>query len=58
MKKTLRDAVRANRLEGFIREHEADPAGDLDKLDVMIKRPTQENEKATRPASSQASFDD
>ena len=50
----LKQARRGN-IEAFIKEHEADPDGDLDKLDALIKRPTQESEKATRPASSQAS---
>ncbi len=55
--KNLKDA-RKKGLEEFIKEHEADPDGDLDKLDAVIKRPTQENEKATRPASPQASSGD
>lgn len=54
---TLKDA-RGGELEDFIKEHEADPAGDLDKLDALIKRPTQESEKVTRPASSQDASDD
>ncbi len=45
-------------LEPFIKEHETDPEGDLDKLDAVIKRPTQGNGKATRPASSQDASDD
>jgi len=54
---TLKDA-RKGKIEGFIKEHEADPDGDLDKLDAVIKRPTQGSEKATRPASSQDASDD
>ncbi len=54
---TLKDA-RKQGLEEFIKEHEADPEGDLDKLDALIKRPTQGSGKATRPASPQASSDD
>ena len=50
--------ARESNLEDFIKEHEADPEGDLDKLDALIKRPTQGSEKATRPASPQASSDD
>ena len=50
--------ARKNHLEGFIKEHEADPDGDLDKLDAVIKRPVRESGKATRPASSQGSSDD
>ena len=55
--KTLRQA-RSGQLEDFIKEHEADPSGDLDKLDAVIKRPTQGSGKATPPASSPASSDD
>lgn len=53
----LKDA-RKTQIEAFIRAHEADPDGDLDKLDALIKRPSQGSEKATRPASPQASSDD
>ena len=53
----LKDA-RKGKIEEFIKEHEADPDGDLDKLDALIKRPTQGSEKATRPASPQESSDD
>lgn len=49
---------RKNKIEEFIAEHESDPEGDLDKLDAVIKRPTQGTVKATRPASPQASSDD
>lgn len=52
---TLKQA-RKGKIEEFIKEHEADPDGDLDKLDALIKRPIQGNEKATRPTSPQASF--
>jgi|GEM_PF-1748675 len=57
-KTTLRTARQAGIIEDFITEHEADPEGDLDKLDALIKRPTQGSGKATRPASPQASSDD
>ncbi|QFT60453.1 hypothetical protein FIU94_16605 [Sulfitobacter sp. THAF37] len=53
--KTARDK---GKLEEFIKEHEVDPDGDLDKLDAVIKRPSQESEKATRPASSRDASDD
>jgi len=53
--KTLR---KEGNLEDFIKEHEADPDGDLDKLDALIKRTTQGSGKATRPASPQESSDD
>ena len=51
-------SARDGNIEGFIKEREADPDGDLDKLDALIKRPTPGSEKATRPASPQASSDD
>ena len=51
--------VRQNgKIEDFIKEHESDPEGDLDKLDAVIKRPTRGTEKATRSTSSQADRDD
>lgn len=53
----LRQA-REGKIEDFIKEHEDDPQGDLDKLDALIKRPTQGSEKATRPTSHQESSDD
>ena len=55
--KSLKQAREKN-LENFIKEHEADPDGDLDKLDALIKRPTQGSEKATRPTSPRGSSDD
>lgn len=45
-------------MEQFVRLHEADPDGDLDKLDALIKRPTQGSAKATPKASSQGASDD
>lgn len=50
--------ARKGKIEDFIKEHEADPEGDLDKLDEVIKRSTRETGKATRPASSQDASDD
>lgn len=50
--------VRESNLEDFIKEHEADPEGDLDKLDALIKRPTRESGKATRPTSPRDASDD
>jgi len=50
--------ARKGKIEDFIKEHETDPDGDLDKLDALIKRPTRESEKATRPALPQGSSDD
>ncbi len=54
---SLRES-RKNNLEDFIKEHESDPKGDLDKLDAVIKRPSQGTGKATRKASSEAASDD
>lgn len=54
----LKNARETGEIDDFIKEHEADPEGDLDKLDEVIKRPVQESGKATRPASSEASDDD
>lgn len=50
--------ARKGKIEDFIKEHEADSDGDLDKLDALIKRPTQRSGNATRPASPLASSDD
>lgn len=50
--------ARKGDIENFIKEHEADPAGDLGKLNAVIKRPTQGSEKEARPASPQVSSDD
>ncbi|MEI4262929.1 hypothetical protein, partial [Roseovarius sp. D0-M9] len=47
----LKEARKNGKLEKFIEKHEADPIGDLDKLDALIKRPTQGSAKATPKAS-------
>lgn len=54
---TLKEA-RKGKLKKFIKEHEADPEGDLDKLDELLKRPVQGSEKEARKASSQDEADD
>lgn len=51
----LKLARQKGKTDEFIKEHEADPDGDLDKLDALIKRSTQGSEKATFPTSQQAS---
>lgn len=51
-------AARQGKIEDFIAEHEADPDGDLDKLDALIKRPTQGSGKPTRQTSAQVKNDD
>lgn len=50
--------ARKGKIDKFIKEHEADPEGDLDKLDAVIKRPARESEKATPKASSEGASDD
>ena len=55
---SLKDARKEGKMDDFIKEHEADPEGDLDKLDKTISRPSQGSGKATRPASSQGASDD
>lgn len=37
MMPNLKDARKKKKLEEFIKEHESDPEGDLDKLDEIIK---------------------
>lgn len=54
----LKKARKEGKLEKFIKEHEDDPKGDLDKLDAVIRRPARETAKATRKASSQDASDD
>jgi hypothetical protein len=59
--KTLQHARETGDLEAFIQEHEKDDAGDLDKLDAVlkeatgVKRQARGSAKATRKASSKAS---
>lgn len=52
---TLREA-RKGKIEDFIKEHESDPDGDLDKLDAVIQRKVEKengpSRKKDRPASS------
>ena len=55
---TLRDARKKGRLEQFIREHEKDAPGDMDKLDAALKRPSQGTEKSTPAAWTPDSPDD
>ena len=54
---TLR-AARKLDLEKFIREHEQDAPGDLDKLDAAIKRPASRRSKEAREASKPDASDD
>ena len=55
---TLKKARQKGAIEDFIKEHEADPDGDLDKLDAVIKRPVQESGSKVRKASFQDASDD
>lgn len=55
-KTTLAKARQQGDLEEFIREHENDAHGDLEKLDKALKRP--DKSKATPKASSPDASDD
>lgn len=48
--KTLKQA-RQGKIKNFIKEHETDPPGDLDKFDAILKSATQGTAKAAREAS-------
>ena len=54
----LKKARKDKDLDKFIKEHEDDPDGDLDKLDELIRRLDQGSGKATPKASPEASSDD
>lgn len=58
MTTNLREAQLRGKRSEFIKEHEADPEGDLDKLNRAISWPSQGSAKATRPAPSQGPSDD
>lgn len=55
---TLREARKKGRLDKFIAEHEADPSGDMDKLDAAITRPSAGTEKSDQAASKPGPGDD
>ena len=55
---TLREAKKAGKLEQFIREHEKDAPGDMDKLDASIARPSAGTAKPGQEASKPDSGDD
>ena len=55
---TLQEARKTGALERFMREHEADPPGDMDKLDATIKRPSAGTAKSDQVASKPDSGDD
>lgn len=58
MPKTLKQARDEGDLESFIKEHENDPEGDLDKLEKAIKRPVQGSASEAQKTSPPASSDD
>ena len=55
---TLREARKKGQLDQFIAEHEADPPGDMEKLDAAIKRPSTGTAKSGPAASKPDSGDD
>jgi len=55
---SLKEARRAGNISTFVNEHEADPPGDMDKLDAAIKRPSTGTEKSDQAASKPDSGDD
>lgn len=56
---SLSDARRRNDLEGFIKQHERDPKGDLDRLERAIKRSPSSGKSSEAPkASSRRDRDD
>lgn len=48
----------SNDLESFIKEHEGDDPGDLDKVEAVIQRTIQESDSSAPQTSSKASSDD
>ena len=58
MAKTLREARKQGKIESFIKDHENDDPGDLDKVEAIIQSATQESESSTPKTSSKASSDD
>ena len=55
---TLREA-RKGKMREFLKEHENDPPGDMDRLDAAIRTAsTPGTGSATRPASSRDPSDD
>ena len=54
----LKQARNKGKIDEFIEEHEADPEGDIDKLEAVVKRPTKGSGKAVPKASPPAQDDD
>jgi hypothetical protein len=55
---TLRKAIKEGKLGQFIREHEKDEPGDMEKLDEAIKRPASRTSKEAPKASPRDEGDD
>ena len=55
---TLREARKKGKMEQFVKEHEQDAPGDLDKLDAALKRPASEKSSKPPNASSRDGSDD
>lgn len=49
----LREARKRGKIEEFVKEHEHDEPGDLDKLDKALKRPVSGKPSKPPKASSQ-----
>lgn len=54
----LKKAREKGKIDDFIKDHEADQKGDLDKLDALIKHQNQGIGKAIPKASSRGASDD
>ena len=52
---SLKQARLKGKIAEFIKEHEPDPTGDMDKLDAAIGRPSQEKSKSDQEASTPGS---
>lgn len=50
---TLKEARKKGKLEDFIKEHENDQPADKDKLDLLIRRSSQDKKKPTEGTSKQ-----
>ncbi len=48
---TLKEARKTGDIEKFIREHEQDEPGDIDRLDAALKRPASQKSKEAPKAS-------
>ena len=54
----MKQTRQMGKIEDFLKEHEADPPGDLEKLKRLIRSATQESGSEAPPASSQDEDDD